>query len=711
LTTGFHRLDGDDQTQVWMTPRAGMPELLYWGDALPPACDLASLATALQPALPHGGLDVSESVSWLPEPGRGFTDAPGLAVRRGERSLYTQFRLQSAAPCADGLTFELCDPDAGLGLRLRLTLHAASGVVSADCRLHNQGSDDLSVEALATMALRLPDHFTERLSLGGRWAAEFQAAREPIARGAWLQESRVGRTSHHAWPGIVLMASGTHATQGEAWSLQLAWSGNHRLMVQRLRLGGTQVHAGELLLPGESTLRPGESHDAPTLHMCRSSAGLRPLSLRWHRFVRDDVLPAHAAERPVQFNTWEATYFDHDAERLDRLARRAADIGVERFVLDDGWFAGREHDRAGLGDWVPCPRRYPHGLAPLAARCNALGMQFGLWVEPEGVSRESALFREHPDWVLAVPGLEQPLGRHQHVLNLGLAAARDHLFDRLSALLHAAPIGYLKWDMNRDMTHAAGPGGRAAVREHVIGLYALIDALRAAFPALEVETCASGGARADLGILRRTTRVWVSDCNDPVERQRIQRALLTFLPPEVMGVHVGDARSHTTGRVSDMPMRTLNALFGHLGIEADLLKMPPDEAAQLEAAVAFYKSERRWLAGAEVSALDHPDPAILATSAWAADGMRGLVTVVAVQRTAEAIPAPLRLHGLVPDAIYRVRAHPLWRPAAGNGKRPAGPFLADDGVALPGLALGCSGLALPLLHPGSGVLLELQRRP
>lgn len=710
MSARFHRLDSTDQTQVWMTPLDRMPQLLYWGEPLPTHCDLESLRRACQPALPHGGLDVAETVSWLPEPGRGFTDAPGLAVRRGERHLYTQFTLQSAESREDSWLFELSDPQAGLALSLRLRLHAASGVFSADCRLINQGSDALSVDTLATLALPVPGHFSERLSLAGRWASEFQTVREAIGSAGWLQESRVGRTSHHAFPGLVLMEAGTHATQGEAWGLQLAWSGNHRVLLQHLRLGGLQVQAGELLLPGEMSLQPGQFYDASTLHLVRSSAGLRELSLRWHRFVRECVLPRPTGPRLVQFNTWEATYFDHDPLRLRALAERAAGLGVERFVLDDGWFSGRYDDRAGLGDWVPCPQRYPEGLAPLVAHCQVLGMQFGLWVEPEGVSRASDLFRAHPEWVMCVPGLEQPLGRHQYVLNLGLVPAREHLFRQLEALLRSAPIAFLKWDMNRDMTHAAGPSGQVAVREHVLGLYALIDDLRRAFPNLEIETCASGGARADLGILQRSSRVWVSDCNDPIERQRIQRALLGFLPPEVMGIHVGDARSHTTGRITDMLLRTLNALFGHLGIEANLLNLQEEEARQLQAAIAVYKAERHWLHEAQVTAIDHPDPAFLATLALSADGQRGLIALVAVDRMRDAVPAPLRVPGVVADANYKVTGHPFWLPAAQNGKTQAGLFQTDDGVVLPGRALQNCGFALPLLHPGSGILLTVERQ-
>jgi len=259
------------------------------------------------------------------------------------------------------------------------------------------------------------------------------------------------------------------------------------------------------------------------------------------------------------------------------------------------------------------------------------------------------------------------------------------------------------------MTHAAGPDGTAATRKHVLGLYQLIDQLRSDFPGLDIETCASGGARADLGMLQRTSRVWVSDCNDPLERQRMQRALLNFLPPEVMGVHVGDAVSHTTGRVSGMPLRTLNALFGHFGLEADLLKLTPDEAQHLQDAIAFYKAQRQWLHDAAVRSLDHEEPGILATMLMAADGSRGWVTVVSTASLPQATQAPLRLAGLDREAHYRVRVHPLWPAHPRHSKRSAGPFTDGVDLVLPGQALLHAGLALPVMQPGTGVLLSLER--
>ncbi len=704
----YFRLDSADQSLVLACEEAMLPRLLCWGPRLPDGCDLAMLAAGLESPLPHGALDVAERVSWLPEAGRGFTDAPGLQLRRGERLLHTQFVLIEAAQNAGGWRFVCRDEGAALELELSIELDAASGVFTAGCDLGNCGGDALTVDALASLVLPVPAQLDERLALHGRWSDEFHIDRVALGSAAWLQESRVGRTSHHAFPGLMLMQRACTDSLGEAWALHLAWSGNHRLLLQRCRLGGVQLQVGELLLPGEVVLAPGERHRTPRVHLARSDRGLRALSARLHRFVRERVLPKVLSPRPVQFNSWEATYFEHDEVRMRALADAAADVGAERFIVDDGWFVGRRNDRAGLGDWTPCPERYPQGLAPLAAHCRGLGLSFGLWVEPEGVNADSALYRAHPEWVLGVAGLVQPLGRHQYVLNLGLPAVREHLFSALSALLKSTPIEFLKWDMNRDLTHAAGPDGRAAVRAHVLGVYELIDRLRAAFPALEIESCASGGGRADWGMLSRSDRIWVSDCNDPLERQRIQRGFLLFFPPEVMGVHVGDARSHTTGRFSDIAFRGLTALFGHFGIEADLLKMPATDRAALRRLVLLYKAERAWLHRAAVAPIDHPDPAVNAVLARADDGSRALLSVAMLARARDAIPAALRVSGLLPDAIYELQMAPECLPSADAGKARSA-FHAGRAIQLPGSALAASGIALPLMPPASGLLIRIER--
>jgi alpha-galactosidase len=732
MSTVCFRLDAAGHSMVWVSHAQRLPSLLYWGEALARDADLQALAQALQQPLPHGGLDVAEEISWLPEPGRGFTDEPGLALRRAERHLYTQFQLDAAQRVGTGWCFDLSDAAAGLGLALHIGIDPLSGVCSAFVELRNLGLDALAVHSLASLTIPVPCHLNQRLSLGGRWAGEFAMHQQPVTDAAWHQASRVGRSSHHAYPGLVLMAAGTNATQGEAISLQLACSGNHQFLLQRCRLGPVQLQLGELLLPGEVLLAPGDSHRSASVHLLRGDKGLRELGSRWHSFVRQHILPSASRNTPrrVQFNSWEATYFNHETSRLRALAQAAADVGVERFVLDDGWFAGRHHDRAGLGDWQACPQRYPQGLAPLAQHCNALGMRFGLWLEPEGVNANSDLFRAHPQWLLGDttrPLHTQPLGRHQYVLNFGLAAVRDELFAQLSRLLNSAPIDFIKWDMNRDMTHAnhcmidevredAGEDlrqevrafGRAAARAHVQGVHAVMDRLRRSFPALEIETCASGGGRADLAMLQRCDRLWVSDNNDPLERQRMHAGLLHFLPPEVMGVHVGDAQSHTSGRVSGITLRTLNALFGHFGVEANLLDMPQADREHLRAAIGFYKTERAWLHGGQTSAIDTGDPALVALLAHSADATRALLSVVALSSPSSAQLPPLRVPGLAPGDLFDVALHPLWLPNP-QGSKTAAPLQGGGALQLSGRMLAAAGLVLPLLRPGTGVLFVLRR--
>jgi alpha-galactosidase len=285
---------------------------------------------------------------------------------------------------------------------------------------------------------------------------------------------------------------------------------------------------------------------------------------------------------------------------------------------------------------------------------------------------------------------------------------RNHLFETLDRLLRSAPIGFLKWDMNRDMTHAVGIEGRAGVREHVLGLYALIDQLRVAHPDLQIETCASGGARTDLAILRRTNRVWVSDCNDPIARQRIQHGFLLFYPSELMGAHVGDAHSHTNGRTASIALRTLSALFGHMGIEANLLNMPGDELDFLRISLQVYKENRGWIHQGIVASVNHPDPQVHIVSAIAKDQGKALLSVVALEATSTAVVAPVRLCGLDDEAVYRVRIHPHW-PARATAGKSCSAFHRGTTVAITGVVLAEHGLQIPVLTVGDCLLIELLR--
>lgn len=416
--------------------------------------------------------------------------------------------------------------------------------------------------------------------------------------------------------------------------------------------------------------------------------------------------PGHPrSPRPVTLNVWEAVYFDHDLDRLRALADRAAQIGVERFVLDDGWFRGRRDDTAGLGDWYVDEGVWPDGLQPLIEHVTGRGLQFGLWVEPEMVNPDSDLFRAHPDWVLAVPGRLPPAWRHQQVLDLGRPEAYDHVLERLDTLLTDHPgIRYLKWDQNRDLTEA-GHHGRPGVHGQTMAVYRLFDELRDRHPGVEIESCSSGGARVDLAILARTDRVWASDCNDALERLSIQRWTGLLLPPELIGTHVGPERSHTTNRVHDLGFRAATALFGHHGIEWDIASISAAEQTELAAWVALHKRLRPLLHAGRVVRVDHPDPAVWAHGVIDHDNNRAVYAVARLTTSVTQVPGAVRLPGLDPGRRYRVRqVSGVPAPASIDLSPPT--WLAG-GLTLSGAALARVGVQLPALHPEQSLVLEV----
>ncbi|HEX7761172.1 MAG TPA: alpha-galactosidase [Caulobacteraceae bacterium] len=704
LVDGF-RLDGGGETLVFLTSALGAPRLAYWGPALGSGSSIAELAGLAERGVAGGGLDEGEALCWLPEAGQGFTGHPGLLAHRDGRDLITQLEAAGVATQNGTARVVLTDTLAQVELTLTLALDAATGVLTTRAALKNLGDGALTVDWLAAGALEQPH--AELALFDGRWAREFAEVRQTLAAGLTVKDNRTGRTSHHAPPFLLAGEAGFGEALGEVFALHLAWSGDHRILAERLRDGRIQVQAGELLHPGEVILAPGETYQTPQLHIARSATGTNGVSDRLHPFVRDRILGGRlrAKPRPVHYNTWEAIYFDHDLPTLKSLADLAAGVGAERFVLDDGWFRGRPDDRSGLGDWTVDPAKYPDGLTPLIDHVRGLGMEFGLWVEPEMANADSDLLRAHPDWVLGVPGRRQPLGRGQYVLDLTRPEVFDNIHAQIDALLRGNAIGYLKWDMNRDLTHAVS-GGRAATHRQTLAVYALIDALRSDHPGVEIESCSSGGARADYEILRRADRIWTSDCNDPIERQSIQRGFSIFFPPEVMGAHVGPRASHTTARTASLHMRAMTALLGHMGTEADLRAFTDAERAALAEAFALYKEHRGWMHAGRTIRLAHPDPGCLAT-AMAGEG-RMLVSAAQVETPRTAALAPLRLKGLEPDATYAIRQiNPPKRARATMRRVP--PLTLGKTLHATGNMISHTGLALPVLRAGEIAVFLLTR--
>ena len=691
---------------------AAVPAIAHWGAELGDDADLDALAASLERPIVHGALDVLAPLTLVPEHASGFPGRPGLSGRRGGgRDWAPRFtELASWTVAADGAALDAVamDPVAQLRLTTRLAL-SAEGVLSVTATVANDADRRWSLDAL-TVSLAVPEHAGELLTFTGRHLRELHPHRAPWEHGAVTVENRRGRTSHEHPSLVYAGVPGFGEWHGEVWGAHVAWSGNHSLLAERLADGRRYLQLGELLHPGEVVLEGGESYTTPTVLGVYSSMGLNGASSALHRRLR--ARPSHPSRpRPVLLNTWEAVYFDHDTERLKALADAAATVGIERFVLDDGWFGSRRDDRRGLGDWVVSRDVYPDGLEPLIGHVRSLGMDFGIWVEPEMVNPDSDLYRAHPEWALVAPGYEPVLGRQQLVLNLGHPDAYAHVFDQLDALLRDHDIAYLKWDMNRDHTHSAGVGGAPGTHVQTLAVYRMLAELRARHPGVEIESCSSGGARLDHGILEHTDRVWTSDCNDALERQTIQWGASLLVPPELMGAHIGPTHSHTTGRVHTLAFRAATALFGHLGVEWNVLTLDDTERAQLAEAIALHKRFRPLLHGGDAVRFDTEPPA-LAHGVYATDRSEALVCFAQLATGMSHRLAPLRLPGLLPAERYRVEPVPL--PGQGQGQGRLGPARRQpawwsDGLTLTGRQLAVHGVQMPTLNPETAVLLHLRR--
>lgn len=681
----------------------GVPAFLHWGCDL--GADLPGRETWVRP-VPHSAADEPLPTTLL---GGGLT-TPALLGSRDGRDWSARWSVDEIArPDTSSVTLRCRAAAAALTLTSTVTLDA-HGTLTVGHVLRNDGAEPYRLDRLGVL-LPVPHRATELLDLTGRWSRERHPQRHSFtSQGTWLRESRSGRTGHDATLLLVMGTPGFGNRQGEVWGAHLAWSGNHLSYAQRTPDGRAVMGLAELLEPGEVLLGRGEEYATPTVHASHSAEGLDGLSARLHRSIR--ARSTHPAPpRPVVLNTWEAVYFDHRPAYLTELVDVAAKVGVERFVLDDGWFLNRRNDRSGLGDWTVDPQTWPDGLAPLVEHVRGLGMDFGLWVEPEMVNVDSDLYRAHPDWVLRPQGELNVLPvewRHQHVLDLTVPEAWRHLHDRLDALLAEHDISFLKWDHNRDLVEA-GHDGRPATHEQTLAVYRLLDSLRKRHPGVEIESCAAGGARVDLGILSRTDRVWASDSNDALERATIQRWTQLLLPPELVGSHVGPAVAHTTGRTHGLSFRGAVALFGHFGIEWDIAALDADELAALTGLVATYRRHRRLLHTGDVVHADHPDPAAVVHGVVAADRSEALMAYLALTTSATEVPCPARLPGLDPERSYSVTTvDPGGEPTTKQIRPPE--WTRGANFAASGRFLGEIGLQMPVLAPEQAVVLHLTRR-
>jgi alpha-galactosidase len=687
-------LHGTHSSAVFELLPKGAPVWRHWGGRVETAAP-PPLAEATERA--SFALDEPVPFAIAPPAGLGWFGQPLLKLRRAGEACAFEVHACTVEQSGGSVAFVLDDEVAQVRLVQSFGL-GADDVLRCTATVHNLGDSALEVEWLASALLPLPAQSRSLLSWRGRHNAEFVACAEPMPEQAWLRETRRGLPGHGGPPGLYVLGEGATLHGGPCFAAQLAWPGDTRIVVERHDEGYWTLAAGAVPLAGELRLAPGQEWRSPELMATFSPHGRGGAMRNFHRHVRA-ANPRLSSPRPVHLNSWEACYFAHDEARMLRLAEAAAELGVERFVLDDGWFMGRRDDRAGLGDWAVDPAVYPRGLKPLAQRVNDLGMEFGLWVEPEMVNPDSALFRRHPDWVLAPVGRPPRTARHQLVLDLRRPEVRDHLFTALHTLLRELPIAYLKWDHNRD--HA--PGGGVAQTQGALDLLARV---RAAHPHIAIEGCAGGGGRIDAASAALVDRFWTSDNLDAVSRLGIQRGFLAFLPPEMMGAHVGASPAHATGRAQPLAFRAAVAVTGHLGLELDPDRLAPEERLELARWIAFYKRWRGLLHDGDVWLGEGPDGLT-----WQAH-VAGETALLFVHRAAPAQdtrPQPLPLPFVVSAPHWRVRMiEPPTLRVPDFALPPLFVRMRDEGAQFDAAWLREAGLPLPRLAAQSAAVFALE---
>jgi len=679
----FWRLDSESATLVVVHDQA-VPRLLWFGDSLAPDLDINSFLALDNSAVPYGTRDQFTPMSFFPQASEAYTASPGLSGHRAGAQFAHALTTRKISSVENGLLIELQDDDAGLAIELNIHLHPSSNVASIQTTLSNIADSPYTVDWLAAGSLPVPSHFSE---------ADITNLH--------------GRTSHEQAPSLVLGEQAFNEDRGDVLFCHLAWSGNFSLKVEKLSTNDISLQAGIHYLPGECILQAGQSVSTPKLHFTRAG-GMNACTQNFHTFCREAVLPKWTrTPRPVHANSWEALYFNHDQSALFSLIDAAASIGAERFVLDDGWFLHRRSDNAGLGDWFVDKTVYPEGLHPVVNHVRQNNMQFGLWFEPEMVNPDSDLYRAHPEWALHVNHIDTPLARNQLVLDIDNEAVSQYLFDCITTLVEEYAIDYIKWDQNRDLV-LAGDGQHAKAASQPRALYRLLERISNKCPNLEIETCASGGARTDFAVLKHTGRVWTSDNIDPIERASIQQGFLRFLPPEIMGAHVGHKAAHLTGRETSLHTRAIVALQGQLGFELDARKLDEHEISTLQHYTQYYKNNRDWLAESRFWQIPTHTNEIVATGNVNLAQSQAIFHIIVTQNLKASRPGSLTLRGLDPTARYEVSLDSINL----EDLRPFNkvmPLWCEQNIVTDGFLLLKTGLPLPVMPPQSALLVGCKK--
>lgn len=580
---------------------------------------------------------------------------------------------------AETLEILLEDPISKVQALLLYGVLEKEDIITRSVRICNQGTDNIVVEKAASACLDFVTGDFDLLSFCGRHTMERNLQRQKVGYGSYVIGSRRGTSSHQYNPAVVLAGKDTTEDYGNCYGMVFVYSGNFMCETEKDQYGQTRLLMGLQSDLFHYPLEPGESLTVPETILSYSGKGLGELSNQFHRCIRNHVCRGKYQHglRPVLINSWEAAYFDFNGETICRLAEEAAGLGIDMVVMDDGWFGKREDDNSGLGDWQVNERKLGSTLGDLIRKVHGLGMKFGIWIEPEMVSEDSSLYREHPDWALQIPGRKPVRGRNQLVLDFSRAEVRDYIFGKICDILDQEKVEYVKWDMNRsisDMYSMENTPGKVSY-EYVLGVYDFLERLLQRYPELLVEGCSGGGGRFDAGMLYYTPQIWCSDNTDAIDRTRIQYGTSFFYPVSSVGSHVSAAPNHQTGRCVSLHTRGVVAMAGSFGYELDPAKLAEEEKEEIKTQVNKYKEYATLIQEGKYYRLSNPFED--ACAAWlfvTEDGKRALLNVVMLEVHGNMAVSYVKLRGLRKDSIYEDRE---------SGKRYAGDALLEAGLPMP----------------------------
>jgi alpha-galactosidase len=663
--TKVFRMDAAGISYVFGINDQNELQTLYWGNRLSEK-DHFGAAKELAGAGsfdPPSNVTSREFVGW----GGMMYAEPDLKITfpDGNRDLVLHY--VSHQTDGDTLLVRMKDISREVYVTLRYRMDGETGVLERSAVIENKTTVPFTIEQVAAGTWNLPRGTDYRLRyLSGRWAGEWTVNEQPIGPGKTVLESRRGTTGAQNNPWFAIdHSTGPNAEHGSVWFGGLGWSGSWQISIEQDQLEQVRVTGGPSAFDFAYWLDKDRAFETPVFYAGYSDEGIGGASRLLHRFEIGSLLPnaPHEKLRPVLYNSWEAMGFNVNEAGQEELAEKAAKIGIERFVMDDGWFGARDDDHAGLGDWVPNKQKFPRGLKPLIDKVHSLGMDFGLWVEPEMVNPDSNLFRMHPDWALQFEGRPQTLGRNQLVLNLARPEVRDYVLKSLDALLGENDIAFLKWDYNRNWAEPGWPSEPIAKQKNVYvdftrNYYEILAELRKRHPMVEIESCSGGGSRVDLGVLKYTDEVWPSDNTDAYDRLKIQNGFTYAYAPATMMAWVTDSPTWANNRALSLEYRFLSSMQGSLAIGANLTKWTPQEVATAKRMITLYKGMRETVQRGKLYRLIEPTHASeqSVTESVARDGHEAVLFAF-LHSSMESYPYPrIFLRGLDHDAMYRVEA-------------------------------------------------------